>query len=55
MADTALAASLRLNANTGLSARVIRVAKVNAFIDRDLVGRDGRGNEDLTRTLEVCS
>jgi len=45
MADTALAASLRLKAKTGLEARVIRVARVNAFIGRDLVGRDGLGNE----------
>ncbi|MNR36277.1 hypothetical protein D3C85_1541750 [compost metagenome] len=45
MAETALAASLRLKANTGLAARVIRVARVNAFIGRDLVGRDGLGNE----------
>ena len=42
---TALAASLRLKANTGLAARVIRVARVNTFIGRDLVGRDGLGNE----------
>ncbi|GLO59157.1 hypothetical protein PPUJ20066_51930 [Pseudomonas putida] len=34
-----------MKANTGLAARVIRVARVNAFIGRDLVGRDGRGNE----------
>jgi hypothetical protein len=57
MADTALAASLRLKANTGLAARVIRVAKVNAFIGRDLVGHgwDGLGNGLLTATLVVCS
>ena len=33
-ADTALAASLRLKANTGLAARVIRVTRVKAFIGR---------------------
>jgi len=52
MPDKALAASLRLKANTGLVARVIRVARVNAFIGRDLVARDGLEIEVFDRSIE---
>jgi len=45
-----------LKANTGLAARVIRVARVNAFIGRDLVGRVGLWETRvLTLVFSGCS
>lgn len=47
MADAALTASLRLKANDGLAARVIKVVMVSAFIGDTSLSQDGRENEPL--------